>query len=138
MRKKSRDLMTPEQRSYCMSRVKSKNTRIEVIVRSELFKKGLRFRKHVKELPGTPDVVFPSKKVCLEIYGDFWHGRYLEKRNLNPYWKDKIKRNIARDKRNTRKLKKLGWKVIKIWESDAYKDMDKELSKVIALLKSAC
>ena len=68
------DNLTPTQRSYCMSRVKGKDTSIERLVRSELHKRGFRFRKHVKTLPGKPDIVFPKAKVAVFVDGDFWHG----------------------------------------------------------------
>ena len=68
------DNLTPAQRSYCMSRIKGKDTGLELRVRSELHKRGLRFRKHLKELPGKPDIVFTRAKVVVFIDGDFWHG----------------------------------------------------------------
>ena len=68
------DNLTPEQRSYCMSRIKAKDTGLEVKVRSALHKKGLRFRKNVKELPGTPDIVFKKAQIAIFVDGDFWHG----------------------------------------------------------------
>ena len=68
------DNLTKKQRSYCMSRVKNKDTDIEKIVRSELHKRGYRFRKHLKKLPGTPDIAFTRAKVAVFIDGDFWHG----------------------------------------------------------------
>lgn len=84
------DNLTPEQRSYCMSRIKGKDTGLEVKVRSGLHRKGMRFRKHVKELPGKPDVVFFRAKVAVFIDGDFWHGYQLAswEHKVSDFWKD--------------------------------------------------
>lgn len=103
-----------------MSRVKGKDTGIERAVRSELHKRGLRFRKHVKDLPGKPDVVFPKAKVVIFIDGDFWHGyRFpLWANKLPDFWKEKIQKNRERDKKNLIKLKKMGWHVIRIWQHE--------------------
>lgn len=136
MTKMRRDVLSKAQRSYCMSCVKSKNTKIEMVIRSALFKKGYRFRIHVSSLPGKPDIVFPSKKLCIQINGEFWHGKNFGKwkDKLNPYWKKKILKNIARDKKNYQKLRRQGWSVINIWEKNAYRDLEKELSKIIKKL----
>jgi DNA mismatch endonuclease (patch repair protein) len=120
------DNLTPEQRKFCMSRVKSKDTSIERTVRSELHRLGYRFYKHVKALPGNPDVVFPRKRVVIFIDGDFWHGyRFPTWENqLTPFWRKKIAKTRIRDKRNFRKLRKSGWKVIRIWQHQVKKDLD--------------
>lgn len=132
------DTLTPSQRSYCMSRVKNKDTDIEVLVRSELFKRGLRFRKNVKELPGTPDIVFPKAKIAVFIDGDFWHGYRFSawKHTVSDFWKKKISTNRERDQRNFKKLRKMGWKVIRIWQHEIKKDIDSSIEKIIAALNS--
>src|SRR5437870_5476979 len=81
------DNLTTHQRSYCMSRVRNRDTDLEAMVRSELFRRGWRFRKHVSSLPGTPDIVFPSHCLAVFIDGDFWHGyRFPQwKGNLSPF-----------------------------------------------------
>lgn len=129
---KRKDVLTPKQRSYCMSQVKSKDTKIELIVRSALFAKGYRFRKHVSALPGKPDIVFVKQNVAVFIDGDFWHGKNFSEwsSKMSPFWKKKIEGNILRDKRNRRKLKALGWKVIRIWESNIKSSLSKEISKI--------
>ncbi len=113
-----RDPMTATQRSFCMSQVKSKDTSIEKLVRSQLHFEGFRFRKHYKQLPGRPDIAFPAVKVAVFIDGDFWHGyRFTQWRHkVSKFWKDKITENRRRDSRNFRRVRRLGWKVIRIWE----------------------
>lgn len=127
------DVLTPEQRSYCMSRVKGKDTSLEKIVRSELHKKGHRFRKHPPKLPGKPDIVFVNQKVAVFLDGDFWHGyRFPQWDNtLKPFWKKKIGETRIRDKRNFAKLRRMGWTVIRIWEHEIKKDIDKVIGKII-------
>lgn len=115
------DFMTPEQRSQAMSKVRSNDTEIERNVRSLLHKKGFRFRKNVKKLPGRPDVVINKFKVIIFINGCFWHGHFGCKRSTLPstrkeFWKNKIRANIDRDKRNNNKLRKLGWRIAILWE----------------------
>ncbi|MCH8814124.1 MAG: very short patch repair endonuclease [Chloroflexi bacterium] len=114
------DTLSPSQRSYCMSRVKGKDTTPELLVRSALHGRGLRFRKHAKELPGKPDVVFPSSRLAVFIDGDFWHGyRFpLWRDDLSPFWQEKIGKTRERDQRNFRKLRRSGWRVIRVWEHD--------------------
>lgn len=135
--KKRKDSLTKAQRSYCMSKIRSKDTKVEMLVRKELFKEGLRFRKHVKNLPGNPDLVFPSSKLIIFIDGDFWHGKNFNKwkHKLSPTWHQKIYQNKLRDRRNSRRLKKLGWTVIRIWESDVYVSLESEIFKIIILKK---
>lgn len=130
------DTLSPSQRSYCMSRVKGKDTGLEVLVRSELHKRGYRFRKHVKGLPGKPDIVFVSARVVVFLDGDFWHGyRFPQwEHSLSEFWRDKIGKTRERDQRNFMKLKRMGWKVLRIWEHDVKKDLDGCLQRIIALL----
>ena len=109
------DKLTPKQRSYCMSRVKGKDTSLEKVVRSGLQKRGLRFRKHPSGLPGKPDIIFPKEKIAVFIDGDFWHGyRFPQwQYKLKPFWKRKISETRKRDRNNFMKLKRKGWTVIK-------------------------
>lgn len=131
------DRITPEQRSRLMSRVKGKDTGIELIVRSELHKRGLRFRKHIKKLPGTPDIVFVKKKIAIFIDGDFWHGYRFNrwKKKLTPYWEHKIENNIKRDKSNFAKLHRRGWKVLHIWDHQIKNNLRKQIDKVLIVLE---
>ena len=104
-----------------MSQVKSKNTKPEVLVRRFLFANGFRFRIHRKDLPGKPDIVLPKYKTVIFINGCFWHGhigcKYASLPTTNhEFWKTKISGNIERDKITYTKLKKLGWKIIEVWQ----------------------
>lgn len=119
--------------SEVASRVKSANRRKdtlhEVLLRSHLWRLGLRFRKNVTALPGKPDIVFSGAKVVVFCDGDFWHGRNWQSRQEklsrgtnSAYWLAKIASNIERDARNTALLKKAGWRVIRLWETDVKRD----------------
>ncbi len=116
-----------------MSKIRSKNTKIELLVFKELKKKKIYFQKHYKKCPGSPDVCFPKKKIAIFIDGDFWHGRNFaknRKRLPKKYWLAKIEANILRDRKNRAKLKKQGWKVLRIWESQINKDLPNVMSKI--------
>lgn len=127
------DNLTPAQRSYCMSRVKGKDTGPEKLIRSELHKRGLRFKKHLKSLPGTPDIVFVRAKVAVFIDGDFWHGyRFPQwEHKVADFWKEKINKNRKRDQRNFRKLRKMGWRVIRVWQHEVKKSPQACTQKII-------
>jgi DNA mismatch endonuclease (patch repair protein) len=104
-----------------MSRIRSKNTKAEVILRKVLRELGLRGYRIHYSIPGRPDIVFTSVKLAVFIDGDFWHGYLWKNRGCVPikqYWKDKISGNMARDKRVNGELKKRGWRVIRIWEHE--------------------
>lgn len=115
------DNLTREQRSRCMSRIKSKDTQPEKSVRKILTKLGWRYRLHVDKLPGKPDIVFSKIKTLIFINGCFWHQhkgctrQSMPKANLN-YWTKKLKRNIEKQKEDIKTLRKLAWKVFIIWE----------------------
>jgi len=133
------DNLTPEQRSYCMSRIKGKDTGLEMRVRSELHRRGFRFRKHVKELPGKPDVVFTKAKVAVFIDGDFWHGYRFPawEHKVSDFWKQKINKNRERDRRNHRKLKEMGWTVLRLWQHDLERDFQECIERIIAAVNEA-
>jgi len=126
------DHLTPEKRSWNMSRIRSKNTKPEMVVRSLLHQMGYRFRLHRKDLPGTPDIVLPKYKTVIFVHGCFWHQHHdcsratLPKTNTD-YWLPKLKRNIERFQESKIQLVNTGWKVIVVWECEL-KDIDK-LSK---------
>lgn len=110
-------------RSQIMSRIRSKNTSPELFVRSCFHKAGLRFRIHRKDLPGTPDIVFPSRRLAIFINGCFWHGHEGCKHARIPsshrdYWEHKLKRNVERDANNCLALKNAGWEVLVVWECE--------------------
>lgn len=132
------DNLTITQRSYCMSRVKGKDTGLERVVRSELHKRGYRFRKHVKGLPGRPDIVFVKAKAVVFLDGDFWHGfRFpVWEQDLPKFWQAKIGETRKRDNRNFAKLRRMGWRVMRIWEHSIEKDLDGVVGKICALVES--
>jgi len=117
------DKLTPEHRSWNMSRIRSDNTRPELIVRSLLHRMGYRFRLHQKDLPGKPDIVLPKHKTVIFVHGCFWHRHedckyaYIPK-SRQGFWNNKFKTNIERDKKVNQQLKDLGWKVNIIWECE--------------------
>ena len=106
-----------------MSRVRGKDTSPEIFVRSLIHRLGYRFRLHSKDLPGKPDIVFPSRKKVIFVHGCFWHGHDCPRGSRIPksnqeYWKFKIKKNIARDRQNSVDLKTMGWKSSVFWECE--------------------
>lgn len=117
------DKISEERRSWNMSRIKGKNTKPELMVRSLLHKMGYRFRIHRKDLPGKPDIVLPKYKMVFFVNGCFWHRHEGCKYASTPksrvaFWNNKFKKTIERDKLNYKHLKELGWKVIVIWECE--------------------
>lgn len=119
-----------------MSLVRGTNTALEKTVFNHLRKNGVYFQKHYRKVAGSPDIALPSKKICVFIDGDFWHGRRIKStyHKLTPFWREKILINIKRDNRNKRILRKSGWKVLRIWESDLKKNPSETLGKVVAFL----
>ena len=104
-----------------MSKIRSQNTKAELLVFRELKKRGIYFQKHYKKAPGNPDIALPRKKKAVFIDGDFWHGRDYKRtidRLPEGYWKDKIKRNVSRDRKYRKVLISQGWQILHIWESD--------------------
>ena len=130
------DSITPEHRSWNMSRIRGKDTKIEVEVRKYLFAKGFRFRKNDKRFPGKPDVVLPKYKTVIFVNGCFWHmhegckqGR-LPKSNLD-YWREKLEKNVANDKLHEQQLTELGWNTITLWECELKKDFEGVMAATI-------
>lgn len=115
-----------------MSSVRNRDTDIEQAVRSELHRRGYRFRKHVRALPGSPDIVFPGPAVAVFVDGDFWHGFRFPcwRDDLAEFWQKKIAKNRARDRRNHRKLRKMGWKVIRLWQHQIEDDLEACVTRV--------
>lgn len=115
------DTMTAEQRHRCMSHIRSRDTRPETMVRHYLFYRGFRYRKNVRALPGTPDIVLGRYRTVIFVNGCFWHGhegcRYFRLPKTNAgFWQQKIERNQARDARDRMELRRMGWHVIQVWE----------------------
>ena len=115
------DNLTREQRRYTMAAVRSNNTGPERIVRSQVHRLGYRFRLYKKQLPGKPDLVLPRYALAIFVHGCFWHGHRCGANRRTPrtnadYWARKIEGNKRRDKRNTKNLKKLGYRILVVWE----------------------
>lgn len=122
-----------------MSAIKSKNTSFEVKIFQELKKRGLRFKTHHSQAVGVPDVVIPREKKAVFIDSDFWHGWRFSKWSSslsNDFWKNKISGNIKRDAFVTRKLRKHGWKVLRVWEHQLKKNRVSTLSKLEKFLRN--
>ncbi len=122
------DKLTPEQRHKNMQAVKSKNTKIELLLRQELWKRGLRYRKNVKSVFGHPDIAFIGKKVAVFCDSEFWHGYDWDKRKSDiksnkAFWIAKIERNIARDKEVNDYLTSHGWTVLRFWGKEIQKNV---------------
>ena len=118
-----RDPLSKVERSAMMSRVRSKNTKPELAVRSILHRMGYRFRLHRKDLPGCPDIVLPKYKTVIFVHGCFWHQHPGCKYAYNPksrktFWQKKFRQNVEQGKKVRKKLTRLGWKVIVIWECE--------------------
>ena len=117
------DKVTESQRHKCMSHIRSKDTVPEVVLRRELFRRGFRFRKNVRSLPGTPDIVLPKYRTAIFVNGCFWHGhngcRYYTVPKTNAdFWKAKVRRNAERDALDIGNLEALSWSVITVWECE--------------------
>lgn len=132
------DKLTREQRSALMGRVRQKDTAPELALRAALHRRGLRYRKNVKALPGSPDVVFVGPKLAVFVDGDFWHGRDFEawKEKLQPFWRAKIERNIERDAQNVRDLEATGWRVYRAWEKDIKRRLDEVCEEIEDLVRT--
>ncbi|MGA2915455.1 MAG: very short patch repair endonuclease [Sedimentisphaerales bacterium] len=128
------DTLTQAQRRLCMSQNKGKNTIPEVFIRKVTNSLGYRYSLHRKKLPGCPDMVFPKRKKVIFINGCFWHRHTCKKGRSMPatrkkFWQQKFKRTIERDKKNKNELKKLGWKILVIWECQI-KNRQKIIDKI--------
>jgi len=127
------DVHTKKQRSYNMSMIKYRDTKPEVSLRKLLFAHGVRgYRVHYKLL-GKPDIVFPKKKIAVFIDGCFWHKCpkcFVKPQTNKKFWQEKINSNVERDKNVNKQLKKAGWKIIRIWEHDVKKNLNKSYLKI--------
>ena len=131
-----------------MSRIRGQGTEAERIIFKLLRKKGVYFTKHVKSLPGCPDVVFRRYKLAVFIDGDFWHGhqwktrgfssiaKQFERSNSRSYWIAKIERTVERDKTNTRLLRRNGWKVLRVWETEVRRAPETCVKRILRHLEA--
>lgn len=135
------DRMTPEQRHDCMASIHSEDTRPEQAVRRELWHRGYRFRKCVRTLPGTPDIVLPKYRTCIFVNGCFWHGhkgcsKFVMPKTRTEFWVNKIARNQERDLVNIQRLESIGWSAITVWECELGKSgIDNTMEKIESMLE---
>ena len=131
-------MFSKKKRSEIMSKIRSKDTKIEILFRKALWKKGFRYRKNSAKYFGKPDIVLPKYKTVIFVDSCFWHNcpkhGYLPKSNLK-YWRKKIERNKERDKEVGRHYKKIDWKIFRIWEHDLAKKQNTLFNKLLKLLK---
>lgn len=129
--------LTKEQRSYIMSRNRGRDTNPEIILRKALWKKGIRYRKNYRKLPGTPDIALLRQRIAIFVDGDFWHARnhfehpgeqILSNRK---YWTKHLSRNVEHDREVNDALTQSGWLVLRFWESDIQKNLEKVIAEIL-------
>lgn len=133
------DNLTKEQRTRTMRAIKAKDTAIEMKLRKALWIRGFRYRKHLRNLPGTPDIAFPKQRIAIFCDSEFWHGYDWEKnknriKSNREYWIQKIERNIERDAEVNDELERLGWKVLRFWGEKIEKDVEGCIKEIQAKL----
>jgi len=129
------DRLSRERRSWNMSRIRSKDTKPEILMRSLLHKAGYRFRLHRKDLPGNPDIVLPKYRTVIFVNGCFWHRHNgcpeaSVPKTRAAFWEAKFRNTVERDRQNTKKLEALGWRVVTVWECELEKRHDFILSEI--------
>jgi len=130
------DVFSPEKRSWVMSRIRSKYTSIDIMMREILSENGYRFIMYPK-MYGNPDFANKKKRIAIFCDGDFWHGyNYGKKRLAKKYWRDKIEGNMKRDKKIRRKLRYDGWSVLQFWEHDIKRNSGKCIDKIARALNN--
>ncbi len=135
------DDLTPEQRRKNMRAIKSKDTTIELMLRKALWRKGIRYRKNYKLLPGKPDVAITKYRIAVFCDSDFWHGYEWEERNKRiksnrDYWIPKIERNMERDRQVNEQLTSDGWIVLRFWEWQIRKQLDKCINEIMNTIEN--
>lgn len=134
------DIMTSEQRSALMSRIRSVDTKPELLVRRALHAIGYRFRTHVRGLPGRPDLVFTKRRAVIFVHGCFWHRHGCKKTYVpkvrEEFWGGKFEANTSRDERNQSQLLQSGWRVLIVWECEVESD-NTLIDRIIAFLAAA-
>ena len=137
------DVLTEEQRHYTMQRIRSKDTKPELALRHELWHRGIRYRKNLRTLPGTPDIALTKYKIAVFCDGEYFHGKnwlngereHVMRGDHAEFWVKKIERNIERDAEVTTKLQQAGWRVIRLWGKDILKDVSSCADKVEEIVK---
>lgn len=131
------DTLTPDQRRKVMQRIRSKNTKPEILLRKALWHAGIRYRKNYRSLLGIPDIAITKSKIAIFVDGDFWHARGHEESpgeqigTNKEFWVKKLSRNIERDREVNDALTEAGWLVLRVWESEIYKDINKCVEYII-------
>lgn len=137
------DFLTPEERSARMARIRSKDTKPELMVRKRVWEAGYRYRLHVANLPGKPDLVFPSLRTVVFVHGCFWHGHSCQKGRIpkgnSVFWQTKFEANRLRDRLNRARLRRAGWKVAVVWECSlaTLPKREKKLKELLDFLAEA-
>lgn len=136
------DVLTPDQRSYNMSRIRYRDTRPEMIVRSLVHRLGYRYRLHKSDLPGKPDVVLVRHKKIIDVYGCFFHMHNCKYGNVTPatnteFWQAKRQSNVDRDLRNQKALRQNGWRLMVVWECET-RDLKILRKKLVSFLEKSC
>ena len=134
------DSLTKERRSWNMSKIKGKDTAIEVKVRKYLFAKGFRYRKNVKTLPGKPDIVLPKYRAVIFVHGCFWHRHEGCKDATTPktrtdFWLEKFEKNVKNDQLHSKQLTEAEWRVFTIWECEINKKFEETMETLIEQIK---
>jgi DNA mismatch endonuclease (patch repair protein) len=133
------DVVDRKTRSRMMSGIRGKNTKPELVIRRGLFQRGLRYRLHVSNLPGKPDLVFPKYRAVVFVHGCFWHGHDCKlfkwpASNVD-FWRNKIEKNMERDNNSIEALQKAGWRVLVIWECVTRKHNAAEVNLLLDRIK---
>lgn len=136
------DRIEPERRRWNMSRIRGKDTTPEISVRKLLHGLGYRYRLHERTLPGRPDIVFPARRKVIYVHGCFWHRhpncRFAYTPRSRPeFWERKFKENMARDDRNLRALREMGWNALVVWECKI-RDLDRLRDELVGYLGTTC
>lgn len=134
------DVHDKETRSFNMSRIKGKDTKPEILVRKYLFSRGYRYRKNDRRFPGCPDIVLPKYHTVVFVNGCFWHKHepckyFVWPKTNEEFWKEKICKNVQRDKRNYELLHEMGWHVLVIWECEVKHDFENSMHRLTTCLK---
>ena len=134
------DKLSREKRSWNMSRIRGKDTEIEIKVRKYLFSQGFRFRKNVADMPGKPDIVLPKYKTVIFIHGCYWHRHTGCKNCTTPntnreFWLKKFEKNIQNDSKHQQELEAAGWKVLILWECEIENDFERLMDNLVVELR---
>ena len=135
------DTLTSDQRRKVMQRIRSKNTKPEALLRKALWRAGIRYRKNYRSLPGTPDIAITKSKIAIFVDGDFWHARGHEHTpgeqigTNKDFWARKLSRNIERDREVNDALMEEGWLVLRVWESEIYKDINRCVGDIMEYIQ---